>query len=589
MVTLEPTAPRAAPAAVGPAHVVVPTRRTWLQIVVVSVVGSLVSILPIVYAHRASPRTLVSAHGLLHTAIAERFQSPSAVAGRPENPFFAGEPLPYYWFFHYLAARISVVAGIHPLYAFEFMILVAMSVLWFAAVPLGYRLYGGLIPGLAIGFLALAGANPFGAMILLVKVVARGASVLADGPDYLWGIAHPIMGVARYNDPYAYYGPLINFFFNISSRPIALSLLPVICLSLLAWLQSRSLAAWLGMTLSSAACAAFSFLIGVSAAVAMIGGLAVVRGLCALGRLGEAPTGNRGTRDAVAAAAALLLGLVLALPTYYYFFLGAENQSIHLGGRLWSVEGSALSASVVAVMAVRGVLRAKGVRQQFLLATTSAAYALFIASTVIELPVFNECNLFQAAVFLLSIPAAGCLAPGVAWSRARTLLAWGLMLLVFLPTTCIVAYAYLNRAAIAVEIAGGRLYRLPRESPLAHLYEWVRDQTAPDAIFILDPMHPIAAGGNMPEFPAMTGRVMFTAGPKNYMVSADAAAPFRVGLALHLLAGQVANEHETAYLDSLQRPVYLVGGFSGAAVQSLESRYGPPVFRDGDLAVLRIR
>lgn len=565
--------------------------RTRQRLIIAATVASVLSILPIVYAHRASPRTLVSAHGLLHTAIAQRFQSASALPGRPENPFFAGEALPYYWFFHYLAARIGDMAAIHPLYAFELMVLAAVCVLWFTAVAMGCRLYGGVAPGVAIGFLALAGANPFGAVILLVKLAVRGASVLRDSPDYLWGIAHPILGVARYNDPYVVYGPLLNFFFNISSRPIALALLLLVCLSLATWLQSGRRRAWIWLTLSSAACTAFSFLIGVTAGLALIGGLAVAWGLSAIVGLGGASTGNRTTERTIRAAAALLLGMVLASPTYYYFFLGTEDQSVHLHPRLWVIQGIALSASVVAAMAVVGVLRAKGVRQQFLLATAAGGYALLVGSAIVELPASNDSNLFHAAIFLLSIPAAGCLVPAARWSRVPRLLSWGMLLLLFLPTTCIVAYAYLNRAAIALEINGGQLYRLPRESALAQLYTWVRGNTPSDAVFILDPTNMVAAGGNMPEFPAMTGRVLFTADKTNYIVVPHADATLRTNLALHLLAGEAANEQETAYLKTLQRPIYLVVTDSKdrAALRSLENRYGTASFHDSDVAVFQLR
>lgn len=567
------------------------TGSSRARLVLVSAVASLLSILPIVYAHRASPRTLVSAHGLLHAAIAQRFQSPSAVPGRPENPFFAGAALPYYWFFHYLAARVADLASIHALYAFELMILAAMCVLWFTAVALGSRLYGGITPGLAIGFLALAGANPFGVAILLAKLAVGGSDVLADRPDYLWGIAHPILGVARFNDPYALYGPLLNFFFNISSRPIALTLLLVICFSLAAWLESGRLRAWIGLMLGSAACTAFSFLIGVTAGLALIGGLVVAWGAGAIVGFSGSTTANHATQKTVKAAAALLLGMLLASPTYYYFFLGSSDQSVHLSLRLWLIEGVALSGMVLAATAAIGVLRATGIRQQFLLATTAAGYALLAGSAVVELPVFNDSNLFHAAIFFLSVPAAGCFAPGIQWSRAQRLLSWGMMVLLFLPTTCVVAYAYLNRPAIALEIDGRQLYRLPRDSSLAHLYAWVREMTASDAIFILDPTHSIAAGGNMPEFPAMTGRVMFTTEPKNYMVTPNADAKLRHSLAVHLLDGAAATEREAAYLTSFNRPIYLVvaGSGDGGALGTLENRYGSAVFRDGDVSVLRVQ
>src|SRR5690554_1671565 len=56
------------------------------------------------FLQTSNARTLVSWHGFLHTAIANRF--PGSF-GTPDNPFFAGEPLPYYWFYHYVAAGLA--------------------------------------------------------------------------------------------------------------------------------------------------------------------------------------------------------------------------------------------------------------------------------------------------------------------------------------------------------------------------------------------------------------------------------------------------------------------------------------------------
>ena len=78
--------------------------------------------------HRESPRTLLSAHGFLHSAIAQRFWVDGPLLP-PQNPFFAGEPLPYYWAFHALGAAVGGALGIDPLHAFELLILLATGAL----------------------------------------------------------------------------------------------------------------------------------------------------------------------------------------------------------------------------------------------------------------------------------------------------------------------------------------------------------------------------------------------------------------------------------------------------------------------------
>ena len=113
----------------------------------------------IAWVHRESPRTFVSAHGLLHSAIAQRFQAePFAIP--PENPFFAGETIPYYWFFQALGATVSGALGTDPLHGFEFLILVSAVALVFVAVRMARSLYGRANVGFAIVYLVLAGAPP---------------------------------------------------------------------------------------------------------------------------------------------------------------------------------------------------------------------------------------------------------------------------------------------------------------------------------------------------------------------------------------------------------------------------------------------
>ena len=45
--------------------------------------------------HRQSPRTLVSFHGFIHAAIADKFIETAMANFPPENPFFAGSPVAF--------------------------------------------------------------------------------------------------------------------------------------------------------------------------------------------------------------------------------------------------------------------------------------------------------------------------------------------------------------------------------------------------------------------------------------------------------------------------------------------------------------
>jgi uncharacterized membrane protein len=79
-------------------------------------------VLLIIGIHRESPRTLISFHGLLHAAIAGQFTEQMPTSFPPENPFFAGRPLCYYWFYHCLAAQLVRLFGMNIFHAFEALI-----------------------------------------------------------------------------------------------------------------------------------------------------------------------------------------------------------------------------------------------------------------------------------------------------------------------------------------------------------------------------------------------------------------------------------------------------------------------------------
>jgi hypothetical protein len=547
---------------------------------------------PIFYAHRESPRTLVSAHGLLHVAIAQRFASTPLSGVPPENPFFAGVPVPYYWFFHYCGARLGQLLGMHPLYIFEWMILAAVCIVWLTAASLGHRLYGGVIPGLALGLLAFGGTNPFGVAILLGKIGVRGLAPLRDDPSHLWGIAHPILSVARLNDPFDLYGPVINFFFNISSRPIGLAFVLVIALCMLTWLQRGSVASWVLLVLSTALCTAFSLPVGAPGALALGAGLVLAGWLPLDDHDGMAATPARlWRRRTLSGGAGLVLGVVLAAPTYYHLLLGEAERAMHVDLSLSTMVRLGASAGLILGMAAVGTIRGRGDTRRFLLGLLAAGAVLVGAGTFIELPAQNDCNLFQAGALLLALPAVASVVPSPEWSGTRARLTWLGVVIVFLPTMLLVMFAYLHRPPIALAFTHEHLERVPADSPLARLYAWVRRHTAADAVFILDPEPPFAAAvGNMPEFPALTERVMFTSYAYSYMVAPHHDAALRHEIAKRLLAGEALDARQAEYLVALRRPLYLVVQSPDAseAQSSLRQRFGEPVFRDRDAAVFAV-
>src|SRR6476660_9528600 len=157
--------------------------------------------------HRQSPRTLVSFHGFVHAAIADKFLDPASMAFPPENPFFAGRPVSYYWFFQFLASQVTRPFGWNIFYSLEAVTLIATGLLVTVAIGLGRVLFQSTLAGILMSYLVMAGTNPLGFLFAGLRIAFRGTKVLIDDPNYLWGVVHPLYSLIRFNDFGGLYGP----------------------------------------------------------------------------------------------------------------------------------------------------------------------------------------------------------------------------------------------------------------------------------------------------------------------------------------------------------------------------------------------
>lgn len=547
--------------------------------------------------HRNSPRTLVSFHGFIHAAIAGQFLGSRPLAFPSENPFFAGQPLPYYWFFQFLAAQVTRLVGWNIFYSLEAIILLGTGALMIVAVILGRRLFHSSLTGILLGYLVVAGTNPFGFLFALREIVRHGHQVLNDDPNYLWGVVHPLYSLIRYQDFGGLYGPLLNFFLNITARPVALAALLTLVLCLEWALQSHRPLAWGALVLASALTTAFSPIVGIAADGALLAGLA---GYWARERFASGgPRALLSLRGSAlwAAALAILTGILIAVPTYYHLLLNPSDSEMRLG--LLSREGIrhlisvALSISLLGLLALLGFIRATGKRRRFLGMLLAAAALLLVADAAIIMPSANQSNFFHAAVVLLAVPAAGSIlhaGPGSGHPTANPRRA-GAIALVFLPTLALLLASYWNRPALPADFTGVRLARLPQDSDLALFYWWAQDEAATDAVFVFDPRHRITMAGNIAEFPAITGRTLFTEDPAHYLVGSSPEARMRAEMATRLVSGESPTYFDRAYLRNLARPLYIVGYKPEDVgwLERMQRLYGPAVFQKGDVFVFAWR
>ncbi|MBI4718928.1 MAG: hypothetical protein HY763_14070 [Planctomycetes bacterium] len=537
--------------------------------------------------HAANPRTLCSTHGLLHAAIVQRCERGGLP---PENPFFAGRPVCYYWFFQYIGAVMVRLTGADPLHALEWLIAGGCVVLGIAGVALGMRLYGSTLTGGFMVLLTLVGGNPLGPLVWMAQGAAYGPAVFRQDPAATFGsyIYRSTVGARLY-------GPNLPYFLNITSRPVGLALcLGIVACAYLGVRTGRTRHALL-LCLCTTLAAAMNPLIGLAAGGALIGGLMLewlAGRLQALTRLGDPERVQ--PRFAWKPVLALAVGVLLALPTYKQLFSLSQGGTrfVLLEARgLKLAEAVCVSGGPLVLMALAGLRRTTGDDRRFLKCVLYAAAGLLAGAMAIELPVENSCNFFHIAMVFLAAPAAGFLLPlrqGPAGPPRAWRTAWVVGL--FVPATVLAAHAYTGRAPIDLAFDGTRLLRMPLNSDLSRLYQWIAMQTPADAVIVTDPRESVAVQGNVPELPAMTGRVLLV-GCEGYMTDPYPDVSRRRDIAKRLVGGYWLKPENRVYLGAMERPIYVVTYEARAPLlmRRLTAAMGDPVYQHGSVAVFSWR
>jgi hypothetical protein len=447
-----------------------------------------------------------------------------------------------------------------------------------------------------MSYLVMAGTNPLGFLFAGLRIAFRGTKVLIDDPNYLWGVVHPLYSLIRFNDFGGLYGPLLNFFLNQTSRPAALACLmaQIFCLE---WaLRSRTLVPYALLGFASAITSALNPIVGISTGGAFVLGLTGYW----FWQNQYAQKADQGVwrhgRALMTAAVAIVVGVLVAVPTYYHLIFGPSDS--HPQFWLFSINGLqhlvtvGLSVSLLVILALIGIRRTSEEHKPFLQVLFFAAIVLLSANFAFILPSWNQSNFFHAAVVILSIPAAASIlhrqaANEQSKARPHSIAGFAVLSLIFLPTVLLLLAAYIRRPPLPASFEKSRLTRLPDDSGLAHLYRWVKNDTNQNAIFVIDPTRRVAMAGNISEFPAMTGRAIFTGEINNYMVGPYPDAKIRSEMAVRLVSGDELSSIEQTYLSSLKRSVYVLTyqPKDPTIVKRMQSLYGLPLFQEGEIYV----
>jgi hypothetical protein len=535
----------------------------------------------------SNPRLLASWHGFLHAAIASRFPSPTWI---PTNPFFAGEPLAYYWFYQWVGHAIASATGANLLHAFRILSLSSLGVLVVAGALAGRQLYRSTVAALIIGYLALLGMNPLGPVIAAAKHVVRGQSLADDGRASAVGdvfvtdaiaddrMATPLLGALHIGTDWQS-GQDIVWFFDVSSRAPAIALLMV-----MAWLltlPARGRAPAPALLVVGALVAAFNPIMGFAVAGALLAAATVVK---VTGRV--APEIIADDFPAITRASAYLAGTLLAWPTYAHMF-AFPNPVFLTFGRLMILKAAAMSAGflVLAPLAYLGVKRCSAPIRPPLATLTMAGFMLIGVVPFVELYEINQHNFANAASCLLAVPAAAWLVgratPG---GPARITGRAAAVALLFLPTSVGLLWSFSGRPPLPIRSEQGTIRRLPVDGALDSFYRWAQTSTPRDAVFITDPSMPVKMSGNVTEIPAFTGRTVFV-DQLTYITAPYPDRAWRTELAQRVTSGTAPTEAERAYLRTLHLPVYVVTFVAADTFSKLSTVFGPAVFHQDTVAV----
>jgi hypothetical protein len=527
-----------------------------------------------------NPRLLASWHGWLHVAIAEQLPSPTLV---PENPFFAGEWLPYYWVYHLLGRLVANAFRINALPAFHLIALASLAGLILAAIAAGRGLYRSTAAGITIAVLAVIGLNPFGPEIAIAKYFAHGqplagygettqppqaaVDVFVSNQDADRMMARPLLGAMYFSTDWRA-GQNVVWFFDVSARAPALAFL--LCVAWLfadgRWSSVRLLA----LVLASAAVAALNPLMGLAIAVSL-GAVTVLSGI---------------TRESGARALAVAAGVAIAAPTYAHL-LGAGGSTI--SSPHWIVVKAVAAVASFVVLLPLAFMRSwladeETGRRVRALAWTGLV--LLLATVAFGLPEGNEHNLANAAACVLAVPAAAWVSrrgSGLAQAMRAAFIA-----AIFAPVTVCTFHAFTARDPLPLRIQDGRLHRRPVDGAINAFYEWARTTPA-DAAFVTDPDRALKMSGNVSEIPAFTGRVLFV-DQISYLTAPFRDRERRENMARQLLRGDAIGAADQTYLNEFRRPMFLVSVTpeDPGRGKALAARFGPPIFAKDFVAVFAL-
>jgi hypothetical protein len=501
-------------------------------------------------AHVLSPALSARSDGAFHAGVVWA----AARALPPEDPFFAGLTLRYFWGLHAWAAGWLAVAPALEAYA---PLLVANAL---AAVS-ALLAVGALARGLGASprtrwlaqALALAGTAPFAWLVLAARTGSGGvrggeelSRALGQGADAALraldpGLLHPSLVI-----------PLDKF---VVLTPFAWGLAgaAVLALALLRALADPGWRASLGLALVVAATVFVHPVAGLALAVAALAG-------AAWGAFAY-PLSRRALPGI-----ALSLGFGLAAMVPYLRAIAGAPMARSGAGFAWRLGfdargfASVLVAGAFLLPQALWPESAQRTREPGRSAVTGMLVALLAATCVLRVPGDNQSKFLNLAFLLASAPAA------LAWARAagsaRTRAAVGALLVVALgPTLVAVVWSYAHESGSSADAPS---------RPPGGIVSAVRQLVPADAVLV-DATQDLTRGA-APALPGETGRALLWSGgfmARKWGYDARALA-LRESAASALGRGRAPAGPADAFLRSLGREAWVIAWDDSARAANLK-------------------
>ncbi len=388
----------------------------------------------------------------------------------PQDPYFAGLTLQYFWFYHAVVLGLGAAAGLSPPDAMTLLNLAAALLTPPAASRVARALGFSPAAGTWAGVLVLLGMGGLSWLFFPLKLVGV---LIGDVRGYQ--ALHDIISLGATNPSNT--SRLVQFLSSSSfmmrkyviGTAVPWSLLLVLVAADAALRFVRDLRPADAALLVAAGAGAFLFHVVLGGA--LIAGLAAGAGILFL-----AGRGMRGRALGVAVLAAAALALCLPyLLTLVGGRGGASALPFGLSLRLWvSIPFTLAGVALLSVPAWRRLARA-GTPAARLYMAWFAAVTLY--ALIARLPGANQYDKPPILIYLPLSLAAGMAVPGI-WralaGRPRTRVAFALLLVLFLlPENAFRWWGFYGEAAP------------PALTAAEHdLYSWVRDDTPRDAVFV---------------------------------------------------------------------------------------------------------